>query len=229
MTKSNNINKPLKWTKQRINLGTPVTASNHSTKPAYRVYKRTPPTTRTATVSADAIAAMTAGSETLSSNQQIECLERELAFTYDTFATITVHFESLYHTYASCKPELDKSKSATRLGEMEKELLIAYDDLGLQVTHLERKIVKLEKCLKELRRSVPPQPLQDSPLEIASPCSSVDTFSSDPIEDTIYQFADPLYIPTTHCQPYSYPTLDFYPHYTDMNMNHYYPQPTFMM
>ena len=205
MTKKSNSNRPLKWTTQRINLGTPVT--HPSTKAAYRVYKRTPSRTTVA---------MTAGSETLSPNQQqIECLERELAFTYDTFATITVHFESLYHTYASSKPQLDQFKSATRLGEMEKELLIAYDDLGLQVTHLERKIAKLEKRLAELRGTV-----ASPPLEVASPCSSVDTFNTDPLEDIMY----PLY--ATQCQPY-YPV--FYPYDSTMMMHASYPQPTFMM
>ncbi|KAI8968462.1 hypothetical protein BDF20DRAFT_183242 [Mycotypha africana] len=85
---------------------------------------------------------------------EIEQLQKDLSFTYDTIATITVHFDSLHHAYISSKSELDKNKNATRLCEMEKELLTAYDDLGLQVTHLERKIVKYEKRLAQLRDSV---------------------------------------------------------------------------
>ncbi|KAI8056281.1 uncharacterized protein B0P05DRAFT_560194 [Gilbertella persicaria] len=167
--KKNHTNKPLKWTTQRLNL-------NNSMKPAYRVHKRTPShaTTRPAV--------MTAETEKTPFNE-IEQLERELAFTYDTVATITVHFESLHHAYTSSKPQLDQSKTATRLGEMEKELLTAYDDLGLQVTHLERKIAKLEKRLAQLKGT-----LQSPPIpEIASPCSSTDSAISDYMEDWIYQ------------------------------------------
>ncbi|KAI8643041.1 hypothetical protein BD408DRAFT_415483 [Parasitella parasitica] len=133
-----NNNKPLKWATQRIN-------ANKST---YRVNKRTPLNSSTRTAAA---AVMTAETEK-NPHQEIKRLEKELAFTYDNIATITVHFESLHHAYTSSKPELDKSKSATRLGEMEKELLTAYDDLGLQVTHLERKIGKLEKRIAQLKQ-----------------------------------------------------------------------------
>lgn len=139
-------NKPLKWATQRIN-------ANKST---YRVNKRTTfnNTTRTgnstSTAATAASAVLTAETEK-NPHQEIERLQKEIAFTYDNVATITVHFESLHHAYICSKPELEKSKSATRLGEMEKELLTAYDDLGLQVTHLERKIAKLEKRLAQLK------------------------------------------------------------------------------
>lgn len=193
-----NNNKPLKWATQRIN-------ANKST---YRVNKRTAlnNTTRTGnttTTAANAAAAVLTAETEKSPHQEIERLQKEIAFTYDNVATITVHFESLHHAYICSKPELEKSKSATRLGEMEKELLTAYDDLGLQVTHLERKIAKLEKRLAQLKEiavstkkpTVPapaaPAPVQQqqqqyaSPLIydelnlISSPCSSTDSSISD--------------------------------------------------
>lgn len=194
-----NNNKPLKWATQRIN----------ANKPTYRVNKRTPlnnttrTTTSTSTAATAAAAVLTAETEK-SPHQEIERLQKELAFTYDTVATITVHFESLHHAYTCSKPELDKTKSATRLGEMEKELLTAYDDLGLQVTHLERKIAKLEKRIAQLKEieakkpTVKAAPVQatsvpsstqfqqyTSPLIydelnlISSPCSSTDSSISD--------------------------------------------------
>lgn len=140
-------NKPLKWTTQRVvnNIKPTTTTANNN-----RVQKRTTTTNATMTRNNIAAAIMTAEIKT-NPREEIERLSSELEFTYDTVATITVHFESLHHAYTCSKPELDKSKSATRLGEMEKELLTAYDDLGLQVTHLERKISKLEKRLAQLR------------------------------------------------------------------------------
>jgi hypothetical protein len=191
-------NKPLKWTTQRVNNGN----SNFKPTANNRVHKRTPSNTSNITRNNIAAAIMTAEIKT-NPREEIERLQSELEFTYDTVATITVHFESLHHAYTCSKPELDKSKSATRLGEMEKELLTAYDDLGLQVTHLERKISKLEKRLTQLRElesiyvssssspivKVEPQQAtqqqvqqQASPLIydlISSPCSSTDSSIGD--------------------------------------------------
>jgi hypothetical protein len=171
-------NKPLKWATQRVN-------TNTSTIKPQRIHKRVPSqNTRTATVAAAAV--MTAETEK-DPHAEIERLQKELAFTYDTVATITVHFESLHHAYTSSKPQLDKTKTDTRLGEMEKELLTAYDDLGLQVIHLERKITKLEKRLAQLKevasaKPVMPTPVQPSPMiydSMSSPCSSTDSSISD--------------------------------------------------
>ncbi|KAI9359743.1 hypothetical protein BD770DRAFT_385420 [Pilaira anomala] len=151
MTSSTLKNKPLKWTTQRANNNTNFKSSSH------RVHKRSTTSTRNnnnnnnSNPNTAAAAIMTAEIKT-DPREEIERLQNELEFTYDTVATITVHFESLHHAYMCSKPELDKSKNSTRLGEMEKELLTAYDDLGLQVTHLERKIAKLEKRLVQLRQ-----------------------------------------------------------------------------
>ncbi|KAL0098149.1 hypothetical protein J3Q64DRAFT_1694543 [Phycomyces blakesleeanus] len=82
---------------------------------------------------------------------EIERLESELNFTYDSLANVNVMFDSLRNAYSTCKPEIEKNKTETRLGAMEKELLAAYDDVGLQVIHLERQLVKLEKRLLEVR------------------------------------------------------------------------------
>lgn len=87
---------------------------------------------------------------------EIKRLESEISFTYETVATISIMLDSLRNAYATSKPEMDKSWSETRLSDMEKELLAAYDDLALQVLHLERQIVKLEKRLSDLKSSSSP-------------------------------------------------------------------------
>jgi hypothetical protein len=130
------ITKPLKWATQRV---------HHINKATYRIQKSKKSTTSTTA------SKMKKDIGNNDPKQEIARIEKELAFTYDTIATITVHFESLHHAYTSSKQELDKIKAATRLSEMEKELLTAYDDLGLQVNHLERKITKLEKRITELK------------------------------------------------------------------------------
>ncbi|KAG2209624.1 hypothetical protein INT46_007316 [Mucor plumbeus] len=184
-----NNNKPLKWTTQRIN----------TNKPTYRVNKRTAlnNATRTATTTATTAAAAVLTAETeKKSHQEIERLQKELAFTYDTVATITVHFESLHHAYTCSKPELDKSKSATRLGEMEKELLTAYDDLGLQVTHLERKIAKLEKKIAQLKEieakkpTVKAEPVQTTSVQ-ATPAPAPAPVPA-PVPVPFQQYTSPL-------------------------------------
>lgn len=110
-------------------------------------------------------------SVTSSPANKVEKLESELISTFETVANITVMLESLRNAYATCKSEIGQSKYATRLSEKEKELLAAYDDLNLQVTHLERRINKFEthlgdlKTLKpELQQQVlPPPPPPPSP------------------------------------------------------------------
>ncbi|KAI8329863.1 hypothetical protein BC941DRAFT_442086 [Chlamydoabsidia padenii] len=102
-------------------------------KPSYRIQKQQPQPSLTR------------------STPQMERLASELAFTNDTLATISVHFNSLLLAYTSSQADLNKHYCATRLGPKEKELLAAYDDLGLQVVHLERKIKVLESRLQELR------------------------------------------------------------------------------
>ncbi|KAF7723457.1 hypothetical protein EC973_002010 [Apophysomyces ossiformis] len=126
--------KSFKWTAQRI-----------TSPKSGRVHKRTPSN------ASSKISSPKVNKVKQMQGSEIERLESELAFTYDSLATITVMFDSLRLAYANCKNEIEKSKSETRLGEMEKELLTAYDDLGLQVTHLEREIIKLEKRLMEIR------------------------------------------------------------------------------
>ncbi|CDH52560.1 predicted protein [Lichtheimia corymbifera JMRC:FSU:9682] len=84
------------------------------------------------------------------SDMNVKQLEKELEYSLDTLATISVMYTSLLHAYRASKPELDRDHSATRLGEKEKELLTAYDDLGHQVTHLERHIIQLERRLCDL-------------------------------------------------------------------------------
>lgn len=143
------INKPIKWATQRAS---PMMSN---TKASYRIHKKSQNQNQTRRA---IVASM------LKEEDGLAKLENELAFTYDTMATITVHFESLYHAYHSSKSKLDQSKTATRLCEMEKELLTAYDDLGLQVNHLERKIAKLEKRVKQLK--------EEETVTVSSPCST---------------------------------------------------------
>ncbi|KAI8888686.1 hypothetical protein K501DRAFT_282745 [Backusella circina FSU 941] len=83
-----------------------------------------------------------------------ESLLSELAFSYDSLATINVMFNSLRHAYASCDiMKKDKEEHGiVRLGDRERELLAAYDDLGLQVSHLEKKIALLESRLIQLKK-----------------------------------------------------------------------------
>lgn len=117
-----------------------------------------------------------------SEQQEIVKLESELTFTYDTLATINVMFDSLQHAYASSESEMERLRNPLRLSEKEKELLGAYDDLGLQVVHLERQIVKLEKKLKELKSQEAynkETPGAEAPL--STPISSaIDTLSPSP-------------------------------------------------
>ncbi|ORZ10203.1 hypothetical protein BCR42DRAFT_422963 [Absidia repens] len=74
--------------------------------------------------------------------KQLITLENEMDFTQDAWATLNVMFESVRLAYLNCAPQL--SPHPTRLDAMEKELLSAYDDLELQVIHLDRHIQKLE-------------------------------------------------------------------------------------
>ncbi|KAI9496275.1 hypothetical protein BDB00DRAFT_140350 [Zychaea mexicana] len=91
----------------------------------------------------------TNGSSSSSSSKDLNELENKVTYSLDSLATITVMYNSLKHAYDNSKPELDQTSTATRLGEMERELLTAYDDLGLQVRHLARDMSKLEKQIKE--------------------------------------------------------------------------------
>ena len=141
---SNNNSKTFKWASpQRVKSG--------------RVHKRTGSTGSSSSRSSQNSLGSLSKKQP-SSSSEIARLESEITFTYDAFATVTVMFDSLQHAYASSKAEMDKSRNATRLSEKEKELLAAYDDLGLQVVHLERQVVKLEKRLVELRSSAPAVP-----------------------------------------------------------------------
>ncbi|KAI9320238.1 hypothetical protein BX666DRAFT_1920747 [Dichotomocladium elegans] len=174
--------KSLKWTTQRIKSG--------------RVHKRT--TSNTSSTSTSSRSPSTCHlKKPVSRQDAIRQLESELAFTYDTFATVNVMFESLQHAYCSSKYEMDQARNETRLSDKEKELLAAYDDLGLQVTHLERQIVKLEKRLAELRSSTP---VTQTPSPAVSPAVT----STSPAQD----ISSPVLSPST--SPYlSYPDYPF--------------------
>lgn len=86
----------------------------------------------------------------------------ELDYSYDSLATINVIFDSLRFTYATSKTDIERLKNNTMLGDMEKELLIAYDDLSIQINHLEKNISKIEKKILKLK---------DDEYLLNSPCS----------------------------------------------------------
>lgn len=80
-----------------------------------------------------------------------DSLVTELEFSYDCLATINVIYTSLRHAYSDSKGSIEQQENGTRLCDMEKELLIAYDDLNLQINHLEKNIIKLEQKLIHLK------------------------------------------------------------------------------
>ncbi|ORX47071.1 hypothetical protein DM01DRAFT_1339367 [Hesseltinella vesiculosa] len=128
---------------------------------------------------------------------ELDRLEKDLAFTHDTLATIIVHLESLHLAYTSSIPDLQKD-----FCPREKELLSAYDDLGLQVTHLERKIKKLEARIQEIHNmsspvlSAPVDDLSAFYRDMVSPSSSV--YDS---PDTFY-LTSPTFVDTqSPCMP----------------------------
>lgn len=175
---SNNMNKPLRWSTQHIST---------STKSA-RIQKRSKKSNNSSRMSGAQKLTANSQKKKLTPGEEIDKLKNELDFTYDSLDTITVYFKSLHHAYDCSKPELEKQKTATRLCEMEKELLTAYDDLGLQVTHLERKIKKYETRIIELKKQQEQSPIMTeascSPKTedlrfVSSPCSSTDSYISE--------------------------------------------------
>ncbi|KAI8638807.1 hypothetical protein BD408DRAFT_435729 [Parasitella parasitica] len=79
----------------------------------------------------------------------------ELEFSCDCLATINVVYESLRHAYSDGKCDIEQQGNDARLCDMEKELLIAYDDLNLQINHLEKNIIKMEQRLIKLKSMQP--------------------------------------------------------------------------
>lgn len=154
-------------------------ASHHTTETGNMHKNHTTATTPQLTPSSSS----TCPTESLSTEQQdIAKLESELTFTYDTLATINVMFDSLQHAYASSESEMERLRNPLRLSEKEKELLGAYDDLGLQVVHLERQIVKLEKKLKDLKsQEANNKETMEAEASSSTPISSaMDTLSPSP-------------------------------------------------
>lgn len=78
-------------------------------------------------------------------------LVSELDYSYDSLATITVIYNSLKLTYTTNKDNIEQFRNNTRLNDMEKELLAAYDDLSLQINHLKKDITKIEEKILKLK------------------------------------------------------------------------------
>ncbi|KAG2218084.1 hypothetical protein INT45_004833 [Circinella minor] len=212
ITSSNNNSKTFKWASpQRVKSG--------------RVHKRTGSTGSSSSRSSQSSIGSLSKKQP-SSSSEIARLESEITFTYDAFATVTVMFDSLQHAYASSKAEMDKSRNATRLSEKEKELLAAYDDLGLQVVHLERQVVKLEKRLMELRSSAPsaptvaPQPqIQQVPIVPTQQQESIEKQ-----QQFDYMTTPDLTLPSPTSSPIrlGYASNDYF---SDVEQQNFYPSP----
>ncbi|RUP48916.1 hypothetical protein BC936DRAFT_143657 [Jimgerdemannia flammicorona] len=84
-------------------------------------------------------------------NPTVSDLERDLAFTQDQLATILVMLESLRTAYSSRSPSPSSMPRTSRLEDVDRELLTAYDDIMTQVNHLEKRIATLESRLEEAR------------------------------------------------------------------------------
>jgi hypothetical protein len=82
---------------------------------------------------------------------EFEDLMSQLDYSYDALATINVIFDSLRHTYTNCKSKIEQQMTDARLCDMEKELLIAYDDLNLQIMNLEKDISLMEEKMIQLK------------------------------------------------------------------------------
>jgi predicted nuclease with TOPRIM domain len=80
-----------------------------------------------------------------------EDLMSQLDYSYDALATINVIFDSLRHTYTNCKSKIEQQMTDARLCDMEKELLIAYDDLNSQIVNLEKDISLMEEKMIQLK------------------------------------------------------------------------------
>ncbi|ORY92206.1 hypothetical protein BCR43DRAFT_497962 [Syncephalastrum racemosum] len=131
-------------------------------------------------------------------------LESELGSSNDSLATITIMFDSLRHAFNAGRPAMERSSTATRLGDMEKELLTAYDDLGLQVRHLDRRMQKLQKEIQRVKEEHQPQRQQSTPQLQQDDYSPVSTFAED--EETTPSLS---YCPTPSYQPESPSSLSF--------------------
>ncbi|KAI8092171.1 uncharacterized protein B0P05DRAFT_525094 [Gilbertella persicaria] len=78
-------------------------------------------------------------------------LQSDLDYAYDSLASIQVIYHSLKHTYLGCQTKIEQHRNMTRLCDMEKELLIAYDDISLQVTHLKKDLTRIEREMNQLK------------------------------------------------------------------------------
>ncbi|KAI9300924.1 hypothetical protein BJ944DRAFT_272248 [Cunninghamella echinulata] len=107
--------------------------------------------------------------DNLTKKKGLNGLEDEFAYTQENLATVNIMFDSLKQAFIDCEPQL--KPNITRLDDMEKELLSAYDDLELQVIHLERHINKLESSWQQWKSS------QNLEQQFPSPSTSTSSLS----------------------------------------------------
>ena len=73
---------------------------------------------------------------------QVNALETELGFLLGECATINVMLNSLRNAFRS------PASARSRLADIQREILIDYDDLSFKVKQLERKLMRLETEFK---------------------------------------------------------------------------------
>ncbi|CAM0142073.1 hypothetical protein VKS41_004223 [Umbelopsis sp. WA50703] len=121
---------------------TPIAAKSRKSGRVTKKSARSPP--------AQWIKSRESSTEIDHNTSDIKRMEKELAFSNDTLATIVVMIESLQRAYDSRLPD-QPMEGRTRLNAAERELLAEYDDLDLQMSHLEKKISAMETALAQLK------------------------------------------------------------------------------
>ncbi|KAI8368598.1 hypothetical protein EDC96DRAFT_504907 [Choanephora cucurbitarum] len=98
-------------------------------------------------------------------------IQSDLDYACDSLASIQVVYDSLKHTYLGCQNKIEQHKANTRLCDMEKELLIAYDDISLQVAHLKKDIARIEKEMDHIKNTVQTDSCSEASSVLSSPAS----------------------------------------------------------
>ncbi|KAI8342226.1 hypothetical protein BD560DRAFT_412030 [Blakeslea trispora] len=102
----------------------------------------------------------------------VEDIQSDLDYACDSLASIKVVYDSLKHTYLGCQPQIEQHKANTRLCDMEKELLIAYDDISLQIAHLKKDVARLEKEMDQIKNTVQTDSCSEASSVLSSPSSN---------------------------------------------------------
>ncbi|GAB5590413.1 hypothetical protein Unana1_05313 [Umbelopsis nana] len=160
-----------------ISRGNSMPTAKSMSRTSGRVTKKSAATTtaRKQQVCIESFSRETSMASVVDNEQEIRRLEKELTFSCDTLATIVVMIESLQRAYDSRRPD-QPILGKTRLDAAERELLAEYDDLDLQMSHLEKKIALMETELADLKNSRPPQVME---FKLEEPTLNSDIFEWD--------------------------------------------------